>query len=97
MYSSRNRARLREVNSKTPAAAISVDFSLQQIGAVDGEQRLPRFDVVPNRGIKRDDPPLVGGENLHRHVLIEIDTADRFLLDRKSTLFNRLDFDRSEL
>ena len=72
-------------------------FSLQQIGAVDCEQRLAFLHIVPNRGIKGDDPPLVGREHLRRHVLVEIDAPDRFFLDRERTLRDRLDFDCGEL
>ena len=72
-------------------------LSLQQIRAVDCEQRLALLHIVPNRGIKGDDPPLVGREHLRRHVLVEIDAPDRFFLDRERTLCDRLDFDCGEL
>jgi hypothetical protein len=36
-------------------------------------------------------------EHLKRHVLVEIDAADRFLLDWKLALADRLDLDRYQL
>ena len=72
-------------------------FGLQQIGAVDGEQRLALLHVVADLGKQRDDAALIGREHLRRHVLVEIDAADRLLLDREIALFDRLDLDRSKL
>ena len=72
-------------------------LGLQQVGAVDGEQRLAFFHVVAHLGEQRDDPALIGREDLHRHVLIEVDAADRLLLDGKVALLDRCDLDRIEL
>ena len=41
-----------------------------------------------------DDFPLVGGKDLDRHVLVEVDTADRFALNNESAFSNLLDLDR---
>ena len=70
---------------------------LQEIGAVDREQRLPLLHVIADLAKETDDPALIGGKHLDRHFLIEIDAADRLLLDRKLPLAGRLDLDRSEL
>jgi len=68
-------------------------LGLQQIGAVDGEQGLALSHVIADLGEQGDDPPRIGREHLQRHVLVEIDAADRFLLDRKLALADRLDLD----
>ena len=72
-------------------------FRLQQIGAVDGEQRLALGDVVADLGKQRDDAALVRREHLDRHVLVEADAADGVFLDREFALLDRLDLDRGEL
>ncbi len=72
-------------------------LGLQQVRAVDGEQGLAFFDVVPDRGVEGDDATLIGGEHLHRHVLVEVDTADRLLLDWKLPLRDRFDLDVGQL
>jgi hypothetical protein len=53
--------------------------------------------LIADGGEQPDDPALVGGEDLNRHFLIEINAADRFLLDRKDIFPGRLDLDGSEL
>ena len=88
---------MRVVSSSTPAAAIRFDSACQQVGAVDGEQRLAFLHVIADRGKQRDDLALIGRENLRLHVLVEVDAADRLLFDRKFALFDRLDFDGSKL
>ena len=60
-------------------------FSLQQIGTVDREQRLTFLDVVTDFGEQRDDASLIRREYLYRHVFIEVDAADRLLLSREIT------------
>jgi hypothetical protein len=42
--------------------------------------------VIAHLRKQPDDPALIGRENLDRHVLVEIDAADRLLLDRKLAL-----------
>ena len=68
------------VSCRSPAVVISVDFGLDQIGAVDREQGLAFLHVVADLGEQADDPPLIRREHLGRHVLIEIDRADRLRL-----------------
>ena len=70
---------------------------LQQVGAVDGEQELALLDLVADLGEQPDDPSLVGGEDLGQQLLVEIDAADRALLDGKVTLLDRCDLDGFEL
>ena len=57
----------------------------------------PFFTSSPTSAEQRDDPPLIGREDLHRQLLVEIDAADRLLLDRKLALLDRRDLDRGEL
>ena len=70
---------------------------LQQIGTAEREQRLAFFDVVPDFAEQCDDPALIGREDLNGHVLVEIDAANRFLLDREIARLDRLDLDRGKL
>ena len=72
-------------------------LGLQQIGAIDGEQCLPLLHVVTDRAEQRDDPPLIRREHLHRQLLVEVDAADRLLLDRKVALLDWRDLHRDEL
>ena len=72
-------------------------FSLQQIGTVDGEKGLALFDVVAHFGEQRDDLALVRRKDLHRHVFIEIDAADRLFFHGKLTFLDRRDFHEFEL
>ena len=85
------------VSSSTPAAAIKVEFGLQEIGAVDREQRLTLLHVVADRAEQGDDAALVRREDLYRHVFVKIDAADRLFLDGKFAFFDRLDLDGAEL
>jgi hypothetical protein len=55
------------------------------------------LDVIADFGEQTDDPALIGSKYRDCHFLIEIDAADRLLLDRKLALAGRLDSDRSEL
>src|SRR3974377_1344081 len=50
----------------------------------------PPFFYAFNFLTIRDDPARVGREHLQRHVLVEIDTADGLLLDRKFVFSDRL-------
>ena len=70
---------------------------LQQVRAVDGEQGLALFHLVADLGEQPDDPSLIGREDLDRHFLVEVDAADRGLLDRKVVLSDRLDLDGRQL
>ncbi len=72
-------------------------LGLQQIRAVDGEQRLPLLDVVADRGEQRNDPSLIGREDLDRQFFIEVDAADGLLFDREIALLDRLDLHGIEL
>ena len=85
---------MRVVSSNTPAAAIKFELGRQQIGAVDREQRLTFFDVITDGGEQGDDPALVGRKDLRLHVFVEVDAADRLLLDREFTCFDRFYFHR---
>ena len=85
------------VSSRTPAAAISVEFSLEQIGTVDRKECLPLLHVITDRRVETDDAALIGREDLDRHVFIEVDAAYRLLLDRKVVQGDRLDFHRLTL
>ncbi len=76
---------------------MSVEFGLDEIGALDGEEGLAFGHPVAEIGEEPDDLALVGGEDLDRHVLVEVDAADRLLLDRKGALARRLDLDPFEL
>jgi hypothetical protein len=55
------------------------------------------FHIVPDRGIEGDDPPLIGREHLHLHILIEVDGANGLLFDGKFARFDRLDLHSREL
>src|SRR4029077_19392969 len=102
----RNRARRKEVAQPGKVLAVQLQdaggrdqrrLRLQQIGAVDGEQRLAFADVVADLGKQRYDAALIGREPLDRHVLVEADAADGVLLDREFALLDRLDLDRGKL
>ena len=74
-----------------------VELGLQEVGAVDGEQRLALLHVIADGGEQRDDLALIGREDLRLHVLVEVDAADGLLFNRKLAVFDRLDLHRSEL
>jgi hypothetical protein len=102
----RHRARRKEIAQPRQIFAVQLQhtrgrdqrrFRLQQIGTVDGEQRLALGDVVADLGEQRDDAALIRREHLDRHVLVEADAADGVFLDREFTLLDRLDFDRGKL
>ena len=70
---------------------------LQQVGTVDGKERLILFYFVAELGEQPDNAPLVIREDLERHVFIVIDTPHRALLDRKQMFAGGLDLDRTDL
>ena len=85
------------VRSITPTAAIKVELGRQQVGAVDGEQRLTFLHIIADGGEQGDDLALIGGENLRLHVLVEIDAADGLPFDRELAFSDRLDLHGSKL
>ena len=85
------------VNSNTPAAAIRVDSACNRSGLSMVNSVCPFFTSSPIEAKSADDPSLIGREDLHRHVLVEVDAADRLLLDREVAVFERLDLDGREL
>ncbi len=97
MNRSRRRAEILAVQFQHARGRDQSQLRLEQIGAVDGEQRLPFFDVVTDRGEQRNDAALIGRENLDRQFFIEVDTADGLFFDREAALLGRLDFYGVEL
>jgi hypothetical protein len=69
----------------------------EQVRAVDGEQGLPLFHLIADLGERVDDLALIRREDLDRHLLVEVDAADRGLLDRKIVFSDRPDLDRGHL
>ena len=70
---------------------------LEEVRAVDGEQGLALLHLVADLGEQPDDPSLIRGEDLGQHFFVEVDAADRGLLDRKIALADRLDLDEFQL
>src|ERR1700689_5058548 len=85
------------VEIQHPRGGDEARFGLQQIGTGDREKRLAFLDVVTDFGEQRDDASLIRREYLYRHVLIEVDAADRLLLSREIPFRHRLNLDRAEL
>ncbi len=69
----------------------------KQIRTVDGEQDLSLRDLVADFGEGVDDPPLIGREDLERHILVEIDAADCGFLGWKREFADLLDVDGGHL
>jgi hypothetical protein len=63
-------------------------FGLHQIGALDIKQRLALGHVVADLGVHVADLALIGSEDLHRAVFIEVDVADRITLVGELVLFH---------
>ena len=64
-------------------------FRLQQIGAVDGEQRFALPDLVADVEERINDPAGIRREGLHQHVLIEVDRSDGIPGHPKRARFDR--------
>jgi hypothetical protein len=54
-----------------------------KVRAVDGEQGLALLHLVADPGVQIEDLALIRGEDLDRHLLVEVDAADGVFLDRK--------------
>src|SRR5262249_7863020 len=102
----RNRARLVQLLETRQRASGEIQhavrgdqgrFGLEEVRAVDREQGLPLLHVITYLGEQTNDSPRIGREYLRRHLLIEVDAADRFFFDRKLAFSGRLDLDRREL
>jgi hypothetical protein len=72
-------------------------FRLQQVRAVDREQDVAFLDDVADVGEGLHDLPGILREYLHRHVLVEVDGADRGLDRLEAVQLRRCYLDRIEL
>ena len=72
-------------------------FGLTEVRAVYRIELLAFGHFIAEFCKQADDFPLVGRKDLDRHVLVEVDTADRFPLDNESPFSRRLDLDRLNL
>jgi len=70
---------------------------LQQVGTINGKERLILFHIVADLGEQPDDASLIIGEDLDRHVLVVIDVPNRTLLYLEQMFAGRLDLDRGNL
>lgn len=68
-----------------------------KIGAFYREKDLAFLDLIAEIAERLDEPALIGCEDLHAPVLVEIDVADGLFLDAKLAIDDGCDFDRAEL
>jgi hypothetical protein len=66
-----------------PGRGNQCGIRLDQIGTLDGEQRLPALHVVAHHGEQLHDAALVRRKHLGGHVLVEIDVAHGLCLNGK--------------
>ena len=70
---------------------------VQKIGTVDREENLVFLHFVTDVGIGFDDAALIGREDLHQEILIEVDVADSAPLRNERRRTDRLDLYRGDL
>ena len=85
------------MHQQDPVRGDQCGLRLQQVGTVDGKERLILFHIVADLGEQPIDSSLVIGEDLDRHVLVVIDIPYRTFLDCEQTFADGLDLDRSNL
>ena len=84
------------VEPDTPAAAVKVDSACGRSGLSTVNSGWPFFTSSPTSARRGNHTALIGCEDLHRLVLIEVDAADGLLLERKAAFLDPCDFDRTD-